>query len=178
MFINLRTIPYGPRSFEFSLKKDRWRPDEKNNPILALDTPLHVKVEIHEAGDKYVLDGALSGTVQVRCDRCLDPYQRDLNSEFRVLMALPLSETDKEEEELIEEDMEVHFLRGEEVDLDEIIQEQVYLSLPIIRFLCKENCQGLCPVCGNNLNKENCQCNREHGHPGFLKLKNLRIKGE
>ena len=74
--------------------------------------------------------------------------------------------------------MEVHFLRGEEVDLDEIIQEQVYLSLPIIRILCKENCQGLCPVCGNNLNKENCQCNREHGHPGFLKLKNLRIKGE
>ena len=166
MFIDLRTIPYGPRSFEFSLKKDWWRPDDKNNPILAPDTPLHVKVEIHEAGDKYVLDGA-----------CLEPYQRDLNYEFKVLMALPLSETDKEEVELIEEDMEVHFLRGEEVDLDEIIQEQVYLSLPI-KFLCKEDCMGLCSICGNNLNRENCQCNREHGHPGFLKLKNLRIEGE
>lgn len=177
MFIDLRTIPYGPRSFEFSLKKDWWRPDDKNNPILAFDTPLHVRVEIHEAGDKYVLDGALSGTVKVRCDRCLETYQRDLNYELEVLMALPLSETDKEEVELIEEDMAVHFLRGEEVDLDEIIQEQVYLSLPI-KFLCKEDCLGLCPICGNNLNKENCQCNREHGHPGFLKLKNLIIEGE
>ena len=177
MFINLRTISYGPRSFEFSLKKDWWRPDDKNNPILALDTPLHVKLEIHEAGDKYLLDGALFGAVQVTCDRCLETYRKDLDFEFKVLLALPLSEPDKEEVELIEEDMEVHFIQGEEVELDEIIREQIYLSLPL-KFLCKENCLGLCPVCGNNLTKKNCHCNQEHGHPGFLKLKNLRIEGE
>ncbi len=177
MIIDLRTIPHGPRSFDFSLDKDWWRSDKTNDPVLALDTPLQVKIKTCEAGDKYVLDGSLSGTVRVRCDRCLEPYQRDLKSEFKVLMAPPLTETDKAEVELMEEDMEDHFIRGEVVDIDEIIQEQIYLSLPL-KFLCKENCLGLCPVCGNNLNKGDCQCNREHAHPGFLKLKNLRIEGD
>lgn len=173
MIINLRTIPHGIRNFEFCLDKDWWHPSEQNDQIFGFDTPLEVKITICRAGEKYVLDGDLSGGLQVMCDRCLELYHRDLRSVFKVFLALPLQETDNAELELSEEDMAVGFIRGEEIDLDEIIQEQIYLSIPM-KSLCTENCLGLCPICGSNANKRDCQCHRELGHPGFLKLKNLK----
>ena len=77
----------------------------------------------------------------------------------------------------MEEDMEVDFIRGEEIDLDEIIRENMYLSLPI-KLLCREECLGLCSNCGRNLNNGDCHCRQEQGHPGFSKLKGIKIKGE
>ena len=70
--------------------------------------------------------------------------------------------------------MGVEFITGEEVDVDEIIREQIYLSLPL-KSLCNETCPGLCPRCGVDLNQESCLCDREQGHPGFSKLRNLRV---
>ena len=177
MIIDLRTIPTGFRSLEFVLEKDWWRSDGQRDQVLGIDTPVQVKMKIYRAGDKYVLDGELSGGFQVVCDRCLEAYHRELKTVFRVFLALPLPETDQTEIELAEEDLEVDFIRGEEIDLDEIIREQIYLSLPM-KSLCSGNCLGLCPICGSNLNAGNCQCHRKQGHPAFLKLKNLKTQGE
>ena len=177
MIIDLRTIPTGSRSLEFDLEKDWWRSGGQRDQILGIDTSVQVKMKIYGAGDKYVLDGELSGGLQVICDRCLEGYDRELRTVFRVFLALPVPETDQTEIELAEEDLEVDFIRGEEIDLDEIIREQIYLSLPM-KSLCSENCLGLCPVCGSNLNAGNCQCDREQRHPGFLELENLKTEGE
>ena len=73
--------------------------------------------------------------------------------------------------------MEADFIKGEEIDLKDIVREQIYLSIPM-KSLCSEGCLGLCPICGKNLNQGPCQCKGEKGHPGFLKLKNLNIEGE
>jgi uncharacterized protein len=94
-----------------------------------------------------------------------------MGTTFRVYLALPLPEDDDPEEddteiELAEKDLEVDFIRGEEIDLDEIIREQIYLSLPM-KSLCSEDCLGLCPTCGSDLNAGSCQCHREQGHPGI-----------
>ncbi len=175
MIIDLRTIIQGPRNFELSLQRDWWHSDKKKDQILALDAPLEVKISIYRAGDKYVLEGNLSGGLQVRCDRCLESYHQDLRAPFRVFLALPLREVDKAEVELMEEDLEFDFIRGEKIDLNEVLREQIYLSHPM-KSLCRENCMGLCPICGANLNGRKCQCNREQVHPGLLKLKNLKIR--
>jgi uncharacterized protein len=131
-------------------------------------------IEIYRAGEKFVLNGELYGGLRVMCDRCLKPYSKDLRTDFKVFLSLPSANDDKSEIELVEEDMEVEFITGEEIDLDEIIREQIYLSLPL-KSLCSESCLGLCPNCGTDLNEANCQCFREQGHPGLLKLKNLKI---
>ncbi len=175
MIIDLRTIPQGPRNFELLLQQDWWHSDEQKDQILALDAPLEVKMRIYRAGDKYILEGNLSGGLQVRCDRCLESYHQDLRSPFRVFLALPLREMDEAEVELMEEDLEVDFTRGGNIDLDEVLRGQIYLSLPM-KSLCRENCLGLCPICGANLNERKCQCHQEQGHPGLLKLKNLKIR--
>ena len=79
--------------------------------------------------------------------------------------------------ELEEEDMEVDFEKGDEIDLREILREQIYLSLPA-KLICHPDCRGLCPQCGINLNEGQCRCTETLGHPGFAKLKNLKIQGE
>jgi uncharacterized protein len=168
MIIDLRTIPReGVRTLQFSMDKDSWRPKGVDEGILGLNTPFIVNIKIFRTGDKYVLDGDLEGSIQVMCDRCLEYYQHYVKTDFRLFLARS-HDTEKAEIELLDEDMEVDFIRGEEIDLDEIIQEQLYLSLPI-KSLCMEECLGLCPICGHNLNKGACQCKREESHPGLSK---------
>ena len=177
MIVDLRTIPEGSRRFQFVLERNWWRSEAQRDQILGIGSPVQVKLRITKAGDKYVLDGELRGGLQVVCDRCLEAFHRELRTAFRVYLALPLPEEDDTEIELAEKDLEVDFIRGEEIELDEIIREQIYLSLPM-KSLCSGNCLGLCPNCGSNLNKGNCHCHLEQGHPAFLKLKNLNIEGD
>ena len=176
MIIDLTTISQEGRSFDFSLEKEWWHSNQENDQILGFDTALKVKLKIYKAGEKYFLEGALSGGIQVVCDRCLDVYHRDLSYDFNLFLDTPpMSDTKTAEIELLDEDMEVDFIRDREVDVDEIIREQIYLSLPM-KSLCSDKCLGLCPTCGCNLNIRDCQCEREQGHSGFLKLKDLKIK--
>ncbi len=178
MIIDLKAVPReGTRRFEFLLDKDWWRPEGQGSQALGLDAPLTVKIEIYRAGDKYVVEGYLEGPLKVGCDRCLKVHSRQIHSDFRVFMALPPPDMEEGEIELLEEDLEVNFIKGEEIDLDEIIQEQLYLSLPI-KSLCREDCRGLCPLCGKDLNEGDCACEKPGGHPGFSVLKGIKIIGE
>lgn len=178
MIIDLRTIPReGTWSFQFCLDKDWWHPYAQNDQVLGLDTPLTVKVDIYKAGEKYVLKGHMKGFIQLMCDRCLVAYSRDIDHDFKVILAPLPPDSEKAEVELHEEDMEIGFIKGEEIDLGAIIQEQLYLSLPI-KSLCREDCLGLCSLCGANLNHGDCGCRMEHGHTGFSKLRSLKIERE
>jgi uncharacterized protein len=158
MIIDIKTIPReGTKRFKFSLDKDWLRREVENDQFICLDTPLTVKADIYRARDKYVLEGTLEGSVQLLCDRCLEPYSRDLRADVSLLLVMPPPDMEGAEIELTEEDMEIGFIRGEEINMDEIIREQFYLSLPV-KSLCKEDCLGLCPICGGNLNKGECRC--------------------
>lgn len=174
MIVDLRTISSESRRLEFILIEDWWHSEDKNDQVVGLETPVRVKIEIYRAGDKLVLRGDLSGRLKLRCDRCLKSFGDDLRTGFEVFLSLPSEKDVKSEIELLEDDMEVEFITGEEIHLDEIIREQIYLSLPL-KSLCNETCLGLCPDCGVDLNEGRCLCNREQGHPGFSKLRNLRI---
>ena len=177
MIIDLRTILQEPQDFFYVLEKGWWRPEGPMDPIIGMETPLQVKIRIDKAGNKYIFDGALEGSILALCDRCLETYSHDLKTSFHLFLALQHTETGEAEIELMEEEMEVDFIKGEEIDLDDIVREQIYLSLPM-KSLCSKNCLGLCPTCGQNLNKGPCQCKVKKGHPGLLKLKTLKFEGE
>jgi uncharacterized protein len=177
MIVDLRTILQETQDFLFVLEKGWWRHEGPNDPVLGMEKPLQVKIRIEKAGDKYIFDGELEGKILARCDRCLEPYSHDIKTSFHLFLALKNPETGEAEIELLEDEMEVDFIEGEEIDLNDIVREQIYLSLPM-KSICSDGCLGLCPMCGVNLNLGNCQCRSEKGHPGFLKLKNLKIEGE
>jgi uncharacterized protein len=174
MIVDLKTITSEPRLFEFSLDNHWWRSERERDIIQSFNSPLRVRVRIYRVGDRYVLEGHLHGSFRLVCDRCLDQHLRDLKTTFTVFLASPRSGTEKTEVELAQEDLEVEYIAGEEVDLDKFIREQVFLMVPV-KSLCKKDCEGLCPACGSNLNGEKCGCSHKEGHPGFSELKNLRI---
>ena len=176
MIIDLRTIPDETQVSEV-YKRGWWDLDEQDDKIQGLVTPLQVFATISRVGDKFVMKGGMSGRFSVLCDRCLEPFDWDLEDEFTVFLALPLPATDQTDVELLDQDMEVDFVRGEVIDLDEIVREQIYLALPM-KALCRVNCLGLCSLCGANLNEGLCKCRREGRQSAFSRLENLRIRGE
>ena len=179
MLIDLRNISEEIRKFDFSLNEDWWQTSGKytEEHVSGLDMPMSVSGHIYKAGDKYILNGRIRGGLLIKCDRCLEPFHYDVKSDFQVYLTLPILNSDKSDVELTEDDMEVEFIRGDVIDLGDIIREQIYLSMPM-KGLCRENCSGLCPTCGRNLNRGRCRCRKEQGHPGFAALKNFKVKGD
>jgi len=173
MIIDLQAIT---EEMEFSevLQEGWWQLRNGDDQILGLDAPLRVRAKVSKAVDKFLVQGTIRGGIRVRCDRCLEPYHRDLESLFHLYLVAPGKGADGEEIELLDEDMEVDFIKGDTIDLSDIIREQIYLSLPM-KSICKESCRGLCSVCGANLNESSCLCGNAEGHPAFSKLS---LKGE
>jgi uncharacterized protein len=174
MLIDLKSIPgEGIKKFEFTLSRDWWAPAENNDQIKEIESPINVQIEIYRVGQKYVLKGVFKGALRIVCDRCLDSYIQEVESEFNFFLIPSPEDVEKAELELMEDDMEVVFIKDDEVDLHDIIREQLYLSLPI-KCLCRDNCLGLCVKCGCNLNENDCDCVREQAHPGFAILNKLK----
>jgi len=169
MLIDLQAIT---EDTEFSevLEEGWWHPGPEDEQILGLDSPLHVKAKVSKAADKFLVQGRIRGGLRIRCDRCLEPFHRELESEFHVALVFPREGSGQVEIELLDEDLEVDFIKGDQIDLDDIVREQIYLTLPMSA-VCSEHCRGLCPVCGANLNERSCRCRSAEGHPAFPTLR-------
>lgn len=168
MLINLQAITE-ETEFNEVLEESWWEPASGDDQILGLDGPLRVRVTASKVADKFLVHGTIHGGVRIRCDRCLEPFHKDVQSSFHVYLAVPREGADQEEIELLEEDMEVDFLRGDAIDLGDMVREQIYLSLPM-RSICKESCRGLCPTCGANLNEMPCPCRKAESPSAFSKF--------
>jgi uncharacterized protein len=109
--------------------------------------------------------------LELACSRCLEPFELPVDAEFDVRY-LPQSENTGEEREVEEDDLTVAFYRDEVIDLGQLLEEQFYLALPM-KPLCRDDCQGLCPSCGVNLNVETCGCQVRWEDPRLAGLKAL-----
>jgi uncharacterized protein len=67
--------------------------------------------------------------------------------------------------------------RDDKIDLTEVVREQLYLALPM-KPLCREDCKGLCPVCGVNRNRETCTCQEVWVDPRMAALKKWKTSNE
>jgi len=176
MLIDLKTISTEELEITETLDKDWWRASVEDAPVLGLATPLRVRVKASKVGDKYLLAGHISGAVFLKCDRCLEAFRSDLEIPFSVFLVSPKSGQSEAEAELLDEDLEVDFIHGETLDLDATIKEQIFLSLPM-KSICKEECLGLCLLCGANLNEGPCHCSQRKTSLVFSKLESLKIEG-
>ena len=160
MNIDLRTISSeGPKHLELMLEDGWWQQDKLDNQIEGIIKPIAAKIDVYKAGEKFVLDGEMTGSLKVVCDRCLNSFEKEIKADFKLFFTPPAQYDTKAEIELQEEDLETGFFNGEEINLDNIFKEQVYLTLPI-KTLCREECRGLCPGCGVDLNTQNCLCKK------------------
>ena len=138
---------------------------------------LSLSVEIAKAGTGLSVTGVLTGSFLRQCVRCLTEYEDAVSLPFAVeyrheenpARGRPKS-PGAEARELPELEDEVYLFDGERLELAEMLREQVILTTPM-QPLCHEDCQGLCPVCGQNLNERQCGCPGEGLESPFAVLK-------
>ncbi|MFH1830183.1 MAG: DUF177 domain-containing protein [Pseudomonadota bacterium] len=149
----------------------------------AFDEADHAKVliSLDRIDGNVNIDGTIEIVSHPVCDRCLVQYEVCATIPFHTVLA-PLYENKRQQElegeaeaELIKEDLEFGFYEGDRFDVSEVIREQIVLAEPM-KHLCKEDCKGLCPRCGKNLNKGPCTCSEEHQGTSFVALKDVRIE--
>jgi uncharacterized protein len=114
--------------------------------------------EVRRRGEIFFLSGRFEVSGELSCARCLEPLEWRTNEEYAVELRPADDAPSDEEIDLDEGDLEVVFIKENELSLEDFAAEQVVLALPI-RALCRENCAGLCSRCGANLNVEGeCRC--------------------
>jgi len=145
-----------------------------SNIDFDFETPLQSEVKIKRAGRSVLITGKVQTTLRLQCVRCLKEFSYPLSTTFELTLH-PLKEVPSEEEtELGSEEMESSFFEGGEIHLSEIACEQIFLEIPY-KPLCREECKGLCSVCGKDLNLSSCECVKEEWTSGFSALKNLKL---
>jgi len=141
-----------------------------------LAAPVDLTGEVRKDSQKVRLTGRVTTTLECDCSRCLEPFAVPVDARLDVLL-LPSSEnTGDAEREIAEEDLGVSYYKDDVVDLGELMREQFYLALPM-KPLCREDCKGLCPVCGINRNRETCSCQTTWVDPRMEALKSFKTKG-
>ena len=119
--------------------------------------PLEVEAVAELRGAEIHLRGRLGTNLEASCDRCLGPVVIPVEREFD-LFYRPISSIARAEEvELPQDELEVGFFSGDGFEFDDVLTEQVILSVPM-KVICKTDCRGLCPACGSNLNVRKCNC--------------------
>ena len=156
-------------------------------PVASADLPLaggnqlaqdlQVHLEIFRLGRTVYVGGRILGTLRTRCVRCLEPLEVPITADLDIQF-FPQEQRPKDPDlELEEDDLSVGYYEADEIDLGEVIRETVELSVPL-KPLCSEDCLGLCPTCGANLNRDPCDCPRGVSRSPFAGIKELYKQAE
>lgn len=133
----------------------------------GVDFPDGVKVlgEITCRKDVLELKATVSGEFKTECARCLKELGLSLSFDFCETLA-------QDGENVTDKDSVIIF-SGYEIDISDIIESNVLLNLSS-KYICSEDCRGICQKCGANLNETSCSCTDDEIDPRWEKLKNFK----
>jgi uncharacterized protein len=132
-----------------------------------LDVACHVAVDYRQTQGMYYLHGEVAGVADAVCHRCLDPVKARVDGEFDVIVRRGEHQGDQGEDVITLASHE------HQVPLDPLVHETVVVNVPMI-ISCREDCRGLCPRCGINLNTGSCTCT-DDGDTRWDALRNVKL---
>ena len=150
MRLNLREIIHVPGAsipFEFSLDLTQ----EDFFGEYPITRPVQVSGSVKNIADVLVLEGEAKSLLDLTCDRCMGRFSREKAVRLSFLLAEELEG---------EEDGEIVLLDDGEIDVGDLAYTAFVLDIDT-KHLCSEDCKGLCPGCGVNLNREPCRCKKQ-----------------
>lgn len=166
MRLDLKNIIHEPgASLPFDFSMDLSGEDFfGNHPITR---PVQVEGTVRNIAGMLVLEGEAASLLDCICDRCMEPFQREMTVPLYALLAESLEG---------EEDEDIVLLEDGEADLGDLAYTAFILNMDT-KTLCSEDCKGLCPGCGVNLNREACRC-KKPVDPRWAALEQLLDKPE
>ncbi|MGN1116913.1 MAG: YceD family protein [Candidatus Ornithomonoglobus sp.] len=127
--------------------------------------PLKINGEIYNNGKSLVLDARVTGSMKTECARCLKEIDVDVDYDIHELLSRVEDGADPKDEDII-------LFEGYEVELDDIAADNFLMNVSG-RYLCREDCKGLCPECGHDLNEGDCGCDRDVIDPRWQALADI-----
>ena len=115
--------------------------------------PVLAQGVVRNTAGVLLMKGSVTTTIHGICDRCAAEFTRDIDFPIDVVLVTELASEENEDEWVFP-------LVGDSADLDDIVRTVFVLNLDS-KLLCKEDCKGLCPRCGKNLNDGKCTCGKE-----------------
>ena len=171
MRIEVENLTAAATPFEHTYRPEEIDLEEEGASVVA---DAAVRGGATRKGEQVRLRGEIKTEVELLCDRCAAPERAPLAVEFDTSFVPQEVEAVKAENvELQAEDLLLSSYEGDAVDLDELVREQILLALPS-RYLCREDCKGLCQKCGANLNDGHCSCEQGEVDPRWAALADLK----
>lgn len=146
-------------------------------PDLELVGPVRLHLKVNNAGTRLILQGDLQGTVKMPCARCAEECVQPLFAEIEEEFLPAGSPEVAAEQQHPWSDLNVYDEEDNFIDISEILRQNALAAQPI-QPLCKEDCCGLCPICGENRNRRTCDCKDESVDPRWQGLLQIRAKHE
>jgi uncharacterized protein len=171
MRIDFESLERGGSSFAQTYVPDELSFDEHE---LRLLDPVSVAGRIRRKDGEMELRGKLLTRIAVSCGRCLKPVELPIEVEFSERFAPEVAWKNAEQHELQAEDLDLATFDGDGIELDDLVKEEIMLAVPG-QTLCQEQCKGLCPDCGTDLNINSCECASKRIDSRWEKLKDLRF---
>jgi uncharacterized protein len=124
---------------------------------LAVREPVSYDLHVSKLGSTVTVHGRVDAVVETECSRCARRFEIPIDRTFDVaFVTADVGEADHAVE-LDESDLDLDYYGGDVVDGLQLLAEQILLEIPM-KVLCAEDCKGLCPACGTNLNETDCDC--------------------
>ncbi len=180
MFIEIKELELHPIDFE----------EEFRSGVIDFGTDLRQRSPLRTSGRAQLVEerhgksarikdiritGDLATTVELDCARCLEPAVQKVSRKFDLLYRPLGSDAGRAELSVTAAEAEIGYYQGEGLLLEDALREQVLLELPL-KAICREDCKGLCPHCGTNLNSDECSCAEPMEDPRWSALKDIRSK--
>ena len=146
-----------PFQFELDLS------DTEISGVYPFVSPVQIRGSVQNTAQTVYMTAEADFDFSIPCDRCAEDIQTHYHNSFSHPLVMEMNEEDQDTYILAEDG---------KLDLDELFRADILLALPT-KYLCKEDCKGLCPVCGMNLNNSSCQCNKRQIDPRLEVLKQL-----
>lgn len=163
MILNLRELFAGGESIPIHYDMDMcdYRTPYGEQPFRE---PVAVRGEVRNRAGLVTIQAEASFRYHTLCDRCLKEISEPMTAAIENTLAREVAGDEPDEHIIV--------CRDETLDMDELVRTNVTLSLPM-KHLCSEDCLGLCPVCGKDLNEGSCGCKIDNVDPGLTKLKDF-----
>ena len=150
MLLDLHEIIEMPgRSLPFRCELDRERLAFPS--LVSFNGPVTAQGQVSNTAGVLELTADVTADMTVRCDRCGKPVHLRLAPRYAATLQADAQDADSED---------VFPLTGDEADVSDVLETCFILGTDQ-RFLCREDCKGLCPVCGKDLNDGPCSCGKE-----------------
>lgn len=182
--INIHIIPETGLTIAASSKEDKWFSGLLQQVFADYFDPTlesRLSIQLFYFDGLVNVLGGMYLRLKTECNRCLASFQWQSQIPIHVILLPSDDERKKKKKRELEKkadqgDAQLGIYEGHQVDLESLLKEHILLNLPI-SLTCSDQCKGLCPTCGQNLNVDSCECDKnEKRESPFSILTNLKLK--